>query len=174
MVSTGRVFSVAEANSVDLHLADTSVVTHGGALYRVVTIEGDGTTRYVALLPEQEETVISNAAKDAKVKPSFTRWLNMVRQGLWPDGATPAERALFGSCMLSDHLVSHRIDAKRKRDAMSRRKRHADGDVAPAKVAKVEVQKPDAAGAHIKIEASGPGSEVIALLRQLVNAASHS
>lgn len=125
VVHCGTTFkTLGPTPTVSVTLADTSVVAAPtGARYRCVRVSGDNSAQYHAVTAEQEETLIHDAAKNAGVKVAFTRWGQMVRAGAYPDDASPAERKLFGTCMLSERCIRSRADAKRQRDAESRRKR---------------------------------------------------
>ena len=89
----------------------------------------------------------------------------MMRQQKYPEEATPAEQKMFGPCLLSATLVKHKLDAKRARDAASRKKRQN-----AALVSTDQAEKKQKTSAHIEITASGPGDEVMDLLQRLVGA----
>lgn len=162
VVTAGKPFDGANNDTAEIAFQDTAVLSVGDHKYRAVCVTKNGDVEYHQLKPEQEEALINEACKAAPdVKPSFTRWTNMIRQRRYPEDASPSERALFGDCLISTSLVKAKMDAKRARDAASRRKRNGDRAALeqPAKKPKE---------AHIEINASGPGTAVIELLRGLV------
>lgn len=163
VITEGKRYDCDNGNSAEVSLNDTSVLQAGEDVYRAVCLTKQSRIEYHQLQPEQEETVITEACKTTNdVKVSFTRWTNMVRKQRYPEDATDAERRLFQKCLLSTTLVKAKLDAKRARDAASRRKRmNGSNSEQPEKVMRRE--------AEIEINARGPGNQVIELLRGLVN-----
>lgn len=139
----------------DVTLAVTGVVQAGDKIWRVVQTKGENGTVYHQVSAEDEEALISNAAKvNPDVKTSFTRWVSMSKNNEWPEQATPSELALFGPhCCISSALLEQKQRQKRARDAASR-KRRATGNAPPAATA-------DSKRAKVTITFDGTMDEVL-------------
>ena len=164
LVQQGKQYDTANGDTAEVTLADTSVLEADGKTYRAICVVKNGdNVEYHQLKPNQEESVIVSACKEnGRVKPSFTRWVNLIRQGKYPQDASEDEQHLFGNCLLSSVLVKAKMDAKRARDAASRRKRQL------ISTEQSEPKRLATSDAHIEINASGPGPQVIELLKKLV------
>lgn len=114
----------------------TGVVQTGEKLWRVVNAKGDDGTVYHQVSAEDEEALISNAAKaNPDVKTSFTRWVSLSKNGHWPEEASANELELFGPhCCISTALLDQKQKQKRARDAASRKRRATGTPQLPASV----------------------------------------
>jgi hypothetical protein len=123
----------ATDGDADVTLDVTGVVHADDKIWRVVQTKGENGTVYHQVSAEDEEALISSAAKaNPEVKTSFTRWVTLSKNKEWPEQATPAELNLFGPhCCISSALLEQKQRQKRARDAASR-KRRATGNAAAA------------------------------------------
>lgn len=164
VVQQGQQYDTTDGDEAEVVLQDTTVLSAGGVLYRAICVQKNDELAYHQLKPESEEAVIINACKGMGLKPSFTRWVKLIRENRWPVDGTDAERGMFRSCLLSGPLVDFKMAAKRARDAASRLKRKGAGHDA----AEPAPKKLNPTDAHIEINASGSGAAVIEILKQLV------
>lgn len=143
VLSPGTLLAATDGDA-DVTLNVTGVVQADDKIWRVVQTKGENGTVYHQVSAEDEEALISSAAKaNPDVKTSFTRWVTLSKNKEWPGQATPAELKLFGPhCCISTALLEQKQRQKRARDAASR-KRRATGNTAPpatdGKKAKVTV-----------------------------------